>query len=120
MTPDVAGVCSGTATLEAALLTTPMVIVYKESFLNWHLLGSLITADHYGLVNLIAGRRVAPELMQNELNGERLAQELLALLDPDRNRAARDELFDVSEKLGEGGASLRAARTSPLAALRHA
>ncbi len=107
---DVAGVCSGTATLEAALLTTPMVIVYKESFLNWHLLGSLITADHYGLVNLIAGRRVAPELMQNELNGERLAQELLALLDPDRNRAARDELLDVSEKLGESGASLRAAR----------
>ncbi len=107
---DVAAVASGTATLEAALLTTPMVIVYKESFLNWHILGSLITADHYGLVNLIAGRRVATELMQNELNGERLAQELVALLDPVRNRAMRDEMLDVSEKLGEGGASSRAAR----------
>ena len=107
---DAAGVCSGTATLEAALLGTPMVIVYKESFLNWHILGSLITADHYGLVNLIAGRRVATELMQNDLNGERLAQELLALLDPDRNRAIRDELKTVVEKIGEPGASRRAAR----------
>jgi len=107
---DAAGVSSGTATLEAALLTTPMVIVYKESFLNWHILGSLITTDHYGLVNLIAGRRVATELMQNDLNGEPLARELTALLDPEGNRAARDELLDVAEKLGEGGASLRAAR----------
>jgi lipid A disaccharide synthetase len=61
-------------------------------------------------VNLIAGRRVATELMQNELNGERLAQELLALLDPDRNRAMRDELRAISGKLGKGGASDRAAQ----------
>ncbi len=107
---DAAAVASGTATLEAALLGTPLVIVYKESLLNWHTLGRLITAEHYGLVNLIAGRRVAIELMQNDLNAERLARELLALLDPDRNRAVRDELREVSERLGEGGASLRAAR----------
>ncbi len=107
---DAAAVCSGTATLEAALLGTPMVIVYKESFLNWHILGSLINAEHYGLVNLIAGRRVATELMQNDLNAERLARELLALLDPDRNRAMRDELKTVVAKLGEPGASQRAAR----------
>jgi lipid-A-disaccharide synthase len=107
---DAAAVCSGTATLEAAILATPMVIVYKESFLNWHLLGSLITAEHYGLVNLIAGRRLATELMQNDLNGERLAQELLALLAPDRNRTMRDALLEVSEQLGTGGASLRAAQ----------
>lgn len=107
---DAAAVCSGTATLEAALLATPMVVVYKESFLNWHILGSLITTEHYGLVNLIAGRRVATELMQNDLNGQRLAQELLAQLDPERNRAVRDELLDVSAKLGESGASRRAAQ----------
>jgi len=107
---DAAAVCSGTATLEAALLGTPMVIVYKESFLNWHLLGSLITAEHYGLVNLIAGRRIVTELMQNELNGERLARELLDLLDPDRNRAMRDELKTAVEKIGAPGASSRAAR----------
>jgi lipid-A-disaccharide synthase len=107
---DAGAVCSGTATLEAALLGTPMVIVYKESFLNWHILGNLITAEHYGLVNLIAGRRMATELMQNDLNGERLARELVALLDPDCNRAMRDELRAISGKLGEGGASSRAAQ----------
>jgi lipid-A-disaccharide synthase len=78
---DAAAIASGTATLEAALLGTPMVVGYKESFLNWHLLGSLINVEHYGLVNLIAERRVAAELMQNELNGERLAKELLRLLE---------------------------------------
>ena len=85
------------------------MIVYKESFLNWHLLGSLINVEHYGLVNLIAGGRVATELMQTELNGARLAQELLGLLEPAGNRAARKTLHDVTEKLGEAGASRRAA-----------
>ena len=70
----------------------------------------MITAEHYGLVNLIAGRRMATELIQNELNGERLAPELLALLDPGRNRAMRDELRAISGKLGKGGASGRAAQ----------
>jgi lipid-A-disaccharide synthase len=107
---DVAAVASGTATLEAALLGTPLVIVYKESTLNWHSLGRLITAEHFGLVNLIAGRRVATELMQSELNGQRLAKELLALLDPDRNQQVCEELREVAEKLGESGASRRAAK----------
>ena len=70
---DAAAVASGTVTLEAALLGTPMVVVYKESAINWHLLGRLISTDHYGLVNLIAGERIMTELMQDELNGERLA-----------------------------------------------
>lgn len=106
---DVAAIASGTATLEAALLGTPMVIVYKESMINWHTLGSLITSEHYGLVNLIADDRIVTELMQNELNGERLATELLALLEEDRNVAMRARLHEVAEKLGEGGASRRAA-----------
>jgi len=63
---DAAAIASGTATLEAALLGTPMVVVYKESLINWHTLGRLITVDHYGLVNLVAGERVATELMQDE------------------------------------------------------
>src|SRR5207253_8628576 len=71
---NVAAVASGTATLEAALLETPLVIVYKESFANWHILGSLITAEHYGLVNLIAGRRLATELIQNDFTGESLGR----------------------------------------------
>jgi len=106
---DAAAVASGTATLEAALLGTPSVIVYKESPINWHTLGRLITAEHYGLVNLIAGRRVVTELMQNELNGNRLAAELLTLLEPGRNRSIRAELREIAGKLGEGGASNRAA-----------
>jgi lipid-A-disaccharide synthase len=106
---DVATIASGTATLEAALLGTPMVIVYKESMINWHTLGRLITTDHYGLVNLVAGERVAIELMQDDLNGERLANELLSLLDARRNEAMRQRLDDVAHQLGEGGASQRAA-----------
>jgi lipid-A-disaccharide synthase len=107
---DAAAVASGTATLEAALLGTPLVIVYKESVLNWHTLGSLITAEHYGLANLIAGRRIVTELIQDQLNGAGLAEELLSLLDPDRNAAMRSELKSVAEKIGEPGASARAAR----------
>lgn len=106
---DAAAIASGTATLEAALLGTPMVIVYKESSINWHTLGRLITAEHYGLVNLIAGRRLVTELMQNELSGERLADEIASLLDKDRNSRLRAELHEVAGKLGEGGASERAA-----------
>ncbi len=106
---DAAAIASGTATLEAALLGTPMVVVYKESLINWHVLGSLITTDHYGLVNLVAGERVATELMQDDLNGERLAQELLQLLNGERNAAMRSRLREVTIELGEGGASQRAA-----------
>lgn len=106
---DVAAVASGTATLEAAILGTPMVIVYKESSINWHTLGRLITTEHFGLVNIIAGEEVATELMQDDLNGERLANELLLLLDKKRNEEARQRLREVSEQLGEGGASQRAA-----------
>src|SRR5947208_213132 len=86
---DVAAIASGTATLEAALLSTPMVIVYKESAMNWHALGSLITTEHFGLVNLIAGRRLATELIQDDFTGESLARELLRLLDPKSNAAMR-------------------------------
>jgi lipid-A-disaccharide synthase len=112
---DVAAVASGTATLEAAIIGTPMVIVYKESPINWHTLGRLITAEHYGLVNLIAGERLVTELMQQDLTGEKLAKELVGLLDRDRNQAMRTRLRDVTAQLGEGGASPRAAD----AILRH-
>lgn len=108
---DAAAIASGTATLEAALIGAPMVIVYKESPINWHLLGRLIQVAHYGLVNLVAGREVVTELMQNELNGEQLARELLGLLEPAHNQRIRKELQDVSAKLGEQGASRRAAES---------
>ncbi len=106
---DAAAVASGTATLEAALLGTPMVVVYKESAINWHTLGRLISAEHFGLVNLIAGERLATELMQTDLNGETLAVELMQLLVTERNQEMRRRLAEVAHQLGEGGASQRAA-----------
>ena len=114
---DAAAIASGTATLEAALLETPMVVVYKESAINWHTLGRLITVEHFGLVNLVAGERIAVELMQNDLTGIRLATELLTLLNGDQNRVQRLKLRDVAKRLGKPGASNRSAE-HVLAALR--
>jgi lipid-A-disaccharide synthase len=87
-----------------------MVIVYKESAVNWHTLGNLITTEHFGLVNLIAGRRLATELMQDDFTGESLAGEILSLLQPQRNAQMRDELNEIVKLIGEPGASQRAAR----------
>ena len=114
---DAAAVASGTATLEAAILGTPLVIVYRESPINWHTLGRLITAEHFGLVNLIAGERIVTELMQNELSGARLAEELNSLLDGRRNQALRARLRETTALLGAGQASQRAAN-SILSAVR--
>jgi lipid-A-disaccharide synthase len=104
-----AAVASGTATLEAALLETPMVVVYKESPINWHTLGRLITVPHYGLVNLVAGKEIATELMQNMLTSENLSTKLIELLEPDTNKKTRAQLREVAHKLGDPGASQRAA-----------
>jgi len=106
---DAAAVASGTATLEAGLLGTPLVIVYKESALNWHTLGNMITTDHYGLVNLIAGRTIATELIQDRFTADSLAAELTALLDAGKNASMRAELNNMAQKLGDPGASGRAA-----------
>jgi len=106
---DAAAIASGTATLEAALLETPMVVVYKESPINWHTLGRLITVPHYGLVNLVAGKEIATELMQDDLTGENVVKELMKLFEPETNAKMRERLREVSRKLGEPGASQRAA-----------
>ena len=107
---DAAAIASGTATLEAALLATPLVVVYKESFINWHTLRWLINTEHFGLVNLLAGERIAPELMQHDFTGETLAAELLKLLETGHNAAMRARLRAATDGLGEGGASKRAAQ----------
>jgi lipid-A-disaccharide synthase len=106
---DAAVIASGTATLEAALLETPMVVVYKESPINWHTLGRLITVTHFSLVNLVAGKEIATELMQDDLTDENVVKELLKLLEPETNKRTRAQLRDVSLKLGAPGASQRAA-----------
>ena len=106
---DAAAVTSGTATLETGIIGTPMVIVYKTSTINYSLLEPLISVPHYGLINLIAGERLAKELIQQDLTEETLSEELLRLLQPDVNAAVREKLRHAADKLGHGGASKRAA-----------
>lgn len=106
---DAAAVTSGTATLETALIGTPMAIVYKTSPLNYKLLRPLISVEHFGLINLIAGQRLAKELIQDDFTAQTLSQELFRLLEPENNRKMREQLREVTDKLGHGGASKRAA-----------
>ena len=106
---DAAAVTSGTATLETAIIGTPMAVVYKSSALNYKLLRPLIDVEHFGLVNLIAGERVAKELIQNDFTSDSLAAEIERLLEPDENKNVRERLRQTSDKLGHGGASKRAA-----------
>jgi len=106
---DAAAVTSGTATLEAGIIGTPMTVVYKTSKLNYSLLEPIINVPHYGLINLIAGERLATELIQDDLNAGDLRSELERLLDPVRNTIMREKLKAAVDKLGGGGASKRAA-----------
>lgn len=108
---DAAAITSGTATLEAGIIGTPMAIVYKTSAINYKLLRPLIEVEHFGLINLIAGRRAVKELIQDEFTPETLAKELSSLLDPNVNAEVREILRTTVEKLGRGGASRRAADT---------
>ncbi len=107
---DAAAVTSGTATLETALIGTPMAIVYKTSPLNYKLLRPLISVEHFGLINLIAEERLAAELIQDEFTPEALSAELFRLLEPAENKSMRERLKAVTDRLGQGGASKRAAR----------
>ncbi|HBR56085.1 MAG TPA: lipid-A-disaccharide synthase [Blastocatellia bacterium] len=106
---DAAAVTSGTATLEAGIIGTPMAIVYKTSALNYTLLRPLISVEHFGLINLIAGERVAKELIQGDFTPRKLAEEIARILDPSENALIRRRLAEATEKLGHGGASHRAA-----------
>lgn len=106
---DAAAVTSGTATLETGIIGTPMAIVYKTSAMNYALLKPLISVEHYGLINLIAGERLAAELIQHEFTAASLSAELLRLLEPETNADMRTKLKAAADKLGAGGASRRAA-----------
>lgn len=106
---DAAAVTSGTATLEAAVLGTPLAVVYKVSKLNYLAIRPFVGIDVFGLVNLIAEKTVAKEMIQDDLTSEALADELFRLLDEDVNRSVKEELRTVREKLGKGDASARAA-----------
>ncbi len=107
---DVALTASGTATVQAAIHDTPMVIVYRVSPWTYRLGRHLVTVDTFGMVNLIAGRKIVPELIQDAFTPEAVAAEAVSMLtDTARATRIREGLRDVRNKLGEGGASRRAA-----------
>ena len=108
---DLVIAASGTVTLEAALWGTPMLIVYRVSPLSYLLGKILIRVPHIGLVNLIAGRRVVPELIQQAATPARIAAEASSLLtQPARREKMQAGLARVKQRLGAAGASARVAR----------
>ena len=107
---DVALVASGTATLETALIGTPMVIGYRIAFLSYIIGRALVSLDAVGLPNIVAEKLIVPEFLQWRVTAENLAEELHAILIDDERRAAMVRDFaEVREKLGDGGASDKAA-----------
>ena len=101
---------SGTATLETALFATPLVVVYRVGALNYWIARRLVTLDRIGLPNIVAEAPVAPECVQHDCSPERIAAALAPWLDDDRARAAAAAaLGAVRQRLGEPGASRRAA-----------
>jgi len=107
---DLALIASGTATLEAAIMETPMVIAYKVSPLSSILARFLVKVSNIGLVNLVAGKAIVPELIQDKVTAFRLAEEGLAILKNDWLRTdMKKGLRLVKEQLGQGGASKKAA-----------
>lgn len=107
---DVLLVASGTATLQAAVVGTPMVLVYKTTWPTYWLARCLIRVKWIGLVNLVAGRSIVPELIQDEATAEQLWREVRRLLtDGQAREEMKDGLREVRQSLGEPGASRRAA-----------
>src|SRR5690606_23778269 len=105
---DLALTASGTATVQTALPGTPMAIVYRLSPLTYTLGRRFVKVDTFGMVNLIAGRRIVPELIQHDFTPERVADAAVPLLmDQSRAAAMRHALQEVREKLGAPGASER-------------
>jgi lipid-A-disaccharide synthase len=107
---DVVLTASGTATVQTALHERPMVIVYRLSRLTYTLGRPFVKIDTFGMVNLVAGRKIAPELIQDGFTPETASREIVRLLTDDRHRAEMiDAIRDVKRKLGGPGASRRAA-----------
>ena len=104
-------VASGTATVEAALLDLPMVVVYRLSPTTYALGRPFVRVPHYAMANLIAGREVVKELIQRDFRPETVAGEILALLEePVHREAVLSGLAEVRTRLGPPGASARAAQ----------
>jgi len=116
---DVVVTASGTATVQTAIHGRPMVIVYRLSPLTYRMVRWFAHVDTVGMVNLIAGETVAPELLQDDLTPEAVADAVVALLsNPEQAEQARAALGKVRERLGSAGASRRAAQAIAAVARR--
>jgi lipid-A-disaccharide synthase len=101
---------SGTATLEVGLIGTPLIVLYRLASWTWALAKLLVKVPHASLVNLVLERGAVPEMLQSRAEPEAVAAAAAALLgDPERIAAMRRDLAELRGRLGEGGASARAA-----------
>ena len=108
---DAAVISSGTATVEALLVGTPMVVVYRVAAPSWWVGKLLVRTPHYSMVNLLAGEKLVPELIQSEFTSARVAEEVERLLsDPGARARIQTELGRVKACLGPPGAIERACR----------
>jgi lipid-A-disaccharide synthase len=107
---DLGLVASGTATVEAALTGTPMIVVYRVSPVSYFFGKPFVNVPHYAMANLIAGRRLVPELIQRDFTAEKVAAQAVAFLESPKVLLDIEQgLLDVRRALGGGGASRRAA-----------
>lgn len=108
---DLLLVASGTATLQAALVGTPMIITYRLSWLTYHIVKRIASVKHLGLVNLVAGRGIVSELLQEQATAQRLYEEAMSLLKDQRRYNEMQVTFQsIREQMGTAGASDRAAQ----------
>jgi lipid-A-disaccharide synthase len=108
---DLVLVASGTATLQAALVGTPMVIVYRTSPLTYQIGKRLVTIPYIGLVNILAEKELVPEILQERATAKNIAQEALSILgDSTRQRVMKESFQALRNSLGSPGASTRAAK----------
>jgi lipid-A-disaccharide synthase len=116
---DLVWTASGTATLETALMLRPMIIVYRMSPTTFALARRLVRVDHIGMANIIAGETVVPELIQDEMTPERIADESRKILgDPKLRDSIMAKLGEVRKRLGSPGAAERVAEIA-LAMMRY-
>jgi len=101
---------SGTATLEVGIIGRPMVIIYKTGFITYHIARTLVSLSNIGLVNLVLGENVVPELIQNEVSPDKIASAMIRYFDDHEYREkVVPKLRTVPELLGGTGASKRTA-----------
>lgn len=108
---DFSLVASGTATLEAAIIGKPFVVIYKMGWLNYLLYSPQVKVPYIGMVNIVAGKKIVPEFIQSQAQPQAICQQVLAILNnPSLKQEMLSGLSRVKSLLGEPGAGLRAAQ----------